>query len=341
MTTIANTDGACLGNPGPGGWAWAVADGPWASGAEAATTNQRMELSAALDAVRSISDRLVVRSDSKYVVDCFNQQWWTGWIKRGWVNSKKEPVKNRDLWEPLIDDVRRRGDVTFEWVKGHSGDAMNDAVDMLAVEAAKTQTGRRGDHFSAVVTVDLTEDAPRRRIGDPGRDPRLTGRALAVGGIRPSELGGYGDTRASARVRAELATILAAKSALHEDLVVLTGLGLGVEQLAAEAAIDALVPFVAVLPFRDFGSNWPVVSRKRYDELLERAAKVITLRDEVPATKQIAGRLIGSRDRWLAGQASEAIVVWDGKDKRVGELVRAWEQRFDADLWVIEVEAVA
>lgn len=337
MSTIVHTDGACRGNPGPGGWAWAVEDGPYASGAEADTTNQRMELHAALDALRRLTGTTTVRSDSKYLVDCFNQNWHVGWRKRGWKNSKKEPVSNRDLWEPLIDLVLARGDVTFEWVKGHSGDPMNDAVDQLAVQAAADQTGRRGERFSPRVTIDLTEDAPQRRVGDPGHDPRITGRAVIVAGLRPSELGGYGETRAAARTRAELTTILAAKSALHDDLVVLTGLGLGTEQLAAEAAIAALVPFIAVLPFRDFGAAWPPESRRRYRDLLGRARDVITLRDETVESRVAAGRLLRARDDWMARQAAEAIVVWDGHDPSVGKIVRAWEQTFDADLWVLEV----
>src|SRR4051812_14633962 len=131
------TDGACSGNPGPGGWAWATRDGRQGSGGEPATTNQRMEIRAALEAVRALEGPLVVVSDSTYVVNCFRDGWWRGWLSRGWVNSAKKPVANRDLWEPLITTVRDRGDVTFRWVKGHSGDAMNDLVDQLAVDAGR------------------------------------------------------------------------------------------------------------------------------------------------------------------------------------------------------------
>jgi ribonuclease HI len=130
------TDGACSGNPGPGGWAWAVApDGtPSGVGGAARTTNQRMEIHAALDAVMVLTGSpLVVVSDSTYVVNCFRDGWWKGWLAKGWVNSQRKPVANRDLWEPLIDLVRDRGDITFRWVKGHSGDPMNDLVDRLAV----------------------------------------------------------------------------------------------------------------------------------------------------------------------------------------------------------------
>lgn len=145
VTTTIYTDGACSGNPGPGGWAWAIVGGHYASGGEAHTTNQRMEISAAFEAVRSNPGPLVIVSDSTYVVHCFRDRWHEGWRRRGWRNSKKEPVANRDLWEPFIELVLARGDVEFRWVKGHGGDPMNDLVDRLAVEAANSQHGRSGE----------------------------------------------------------------------------------------------------------------------------------------------------------------------------------------------------
>jgi ribonuclease HI len=134
------TDGACSGNPGPGGWAWALDLDTWASGSEATSTNQRMEIRAALEAVTALDGPLLVVSDSTYVVNCFRDGWWEGWLKRGWVNSQKKPVANRDLWEPLIRAVNARGDVAFHWVKGHSGHEMNDFVDRLAVTASLSTT---------------------------------------------------------------------------------------------------------------------------------------------------------------------------------------------------------
>ncbi len=133
------TDGACSGNPGPGGWAWAVPEGSFAAGADPVTTNQRMELTAALEAVRALDGPLEVRSDSTYVVHCFRDRWWQGWRRRGWVNAKRQPVANRDLWEPLLEVVLDRDDVRFTWVKGHGDDPFNDLVDRLAVEAARSQ----------------------------------------------------------------------------------------------------------------------------------------------------------------------------------------------------------
>ena len=140
-TTTVYTDGACSGNPGPGGWAWAVAPGgkPSGAGGESQTTNQRMELTAVLEALRALgvgseAGPIEVVSDSTYVVNCFRDRWWEKWQRNGWKNSKKQPVANADLWEPLVELVQS-GDVRFRWVKGHSGDPMNDLVDALAVAA--------------------------------------------------------------------------------------------------------------------------------------------------------------------------------------------------------------
>ena len=138
---VVYTDGACSGNPGPGGWGWAVSpDGSLSdAGGEANTTNQRMELAAVLEALKSLTPAhhaVHIVSDSTYVVNCFRDGWWKKWKKNGWKNSKREPVANVDLWEPLIDLVTTH-EVTFEWVKGHSGHPMNDLVDGLAVAAAQ------------------------------------------------------------------------------------------------------------------------------------------------------------------------------------------------------------
>ena len=102
-----------------------------------------MELAAALDAVRSIDGAVEVVSDSAYVVNCFRQGWWKGWLARGWINTKKKPVANRDLWEPLVDLYRSRP-ISFRWVKGHGGNKWNDLADRLAVHASLTQEGVEG-----------------------------------------------------------------------------------------------------------------------------------------------------------------------------------------------------
>ena len=98
-----------------------------------------MELMAALEALRAHADHdgpIEIRSDSTYVVHCFRDSWWVCWQKRGWKNSQRQPVANRDIWEPLIDAVNKRGDVTFTWVKAHNGEPMNEHVDALAVAAS-------------------------------------------------------------------------------------------------------------------------------------------------------------------------------------------------------------
>ncbi|MGH9150286.1 MAG: ribonuclease H family protein, partial [Acidimicrobiales bacterium] len=158
MTTEVYTDGACLGNPGPGGWAWAVAGGGFAAGAEARSTNQRMEITAVLAAVTALAGPLEVVSDSTYVVNCFRDRWWERWLAKGWRNAGGRPVANRDLWEPLIARYREDpGRLRFRWVKGHAGDPMNDLVDRLAVEAATTQRGRAGDRPPGAAALPLPD----------------------------------------------------------------------------------------------------------------------------------------------------------------------------------------
>ena len=146
---IVYTDGACRGNPGPGGWAWAVPGGRYASGADPHTTNQRMEITAALEALQALTPEaraIEVVSDSTYVVKCFTDGWWRGWERRNWKNSQNKPVANRDLWEPLIAlALSPDAEVSFRWVKGHSGDHWNDRADELATMAADSGTGQRGE----------------------------------------------------------------------------------------------------------------------------------------------------------------------------------------------------
>jgi ribonuclease HI/uncharacterized phage-like protein YoqJ len=338
MTTVY-TDGACSGNPGPGGWAWAVPNGRFASGAEAHTTNQRMEIHAVLDAVLTLDGPIEVVSDSTYVVHCFRDRWWEGWLRRGWVNSAKKPVANRDLWEPLIDAYRadpRR--LTFRWVKGHSGDAMNDLVDRLAVEAALTQAGRAGDEppdSSSLGPADAVASSSAASSAAP--DPRVPdGRRVVVLGHKPPELGGYDENLLTGQLRDKLTEILTAKRELHPDLVVMTGLGLGAEQLGAEAAAAAGVPYVAVLAFPEPEKVWPAHSQERYRALLDAAADKVVLQSRAPETKQKAGAALARRDDWMFRHADEAIAVWDGADRAVGLLVRSLHDRVgEDDVWVV------
>jgi ribonuclease HI len=139
------TDGACSGNPGPGGWGVIIIEEGRErelSGGERLTTNQRMELTAPLEGLRSLAGRrhVAIYSDSAYVINCFRDRWYERWRKNGWINSTRKPVENRDLWEPLIAEVERH-DVTWHKVAGHSGDRLNDRADALA-RAAITRVSR-------------------------------------------------------------------------------------------------------------------------------------------------------------------------------------------------------
>jgi ribonuclease HI/uncharacterized phage-like protein YoqJ len=338
LSTTVFTDGACLGNPGPGGWAWAVPSGPFRSGAAAMTTNQRMEITAALEAARSLGGPVEIVSDSTYVVNCFRDRWWEGWLARGWKTSAKKDVANRDLWEPLIDLYRAEpGRLRFRWVKGHSSDAMNDLVDRLAVEAARRQDGRSGTGVPEDLgEPDVVARAPAgsSREDDPGVPE---GRKLVVAGHKPPALGGYDDNLMAAAVRAKLAEILFAKQTLHPDLVVLTGLGLGAEQLGAEAAIEAHVPFVAVVPFPDQEAYWPVPSRLRYLKLLTKARETVSMQARPPESRQKMSAAFARRDAWLARHSDEAVVVWDGQDDYVGKLVRSFQDHMgEEEVWVLQ-----
>ncbi len=338
------TDGACKGNPGPGGWGWVVPDGPWANGADPDTTNQRMELMAALDALRNLRGRVEVVSDSTYVVNCFRDRWWEGWLKRGWKNSNKQPVANRDIWEPLIDLYRSREDeISFRWVKGHDGNEWNDVADRLAVEASETQRSRSGTGRPQELgpADDLTHTAafvaPSAEGGVVGSTWRPTGRSVVVLGLQPTGMGGYDENDTMADVRRRLAEVLAAKRSLDPDVVVLTGLRLGAETLAAEAAGGEGVPYVAVLPYPDPDSKWPPESRRRFTELAATAQTTVLLERKVPDTPQRAGQAMDRRNAWLRQIADEAVIVWDRQDRRIGDIVRSFEREMPDDVWIIDV----
>ncbi len=128
-------DGACSGNPGVGGWGCILRHGEHEKelcGAVAATTNNRMELTAAISALESLTRpcHVVLTTDSQYLVKGMTE-WLPGWVKKGWINSKKEPVLNRDLWERLI-ELTGRHKVTWAWVRGHAGHEENERCDALA-----------------------------------------------------------------------------------------------------------------------------------------------------------------------------------------------------------------
>ena len=132
---IIYTDGACKGNPGPGGWGVLMISGVTRRelcGGEAATTNNRMELTAAIEALRALKRRCRVRlfTDSSYVKQGI-ETWIHGWKKNGWKTSAKKPVKNADLWQAL-DVIAAQQEVEWRWVKGHSGDPGNERADALS-----------------------------------------------------------------------------------------------------------------------------------------------------------------------------------------------------------------
>ncbi len=133
------TDGACKGNPGPGGWGALLRMGHHEkelSGSEPATTNNRMEMMAVIQALNALTEPCQVRlhTDSRYVIDGITK-WVHGWKKKGWINSSREPVRNADLWHELI-EAELRHKVEWIWVRGHDGHVENERVDKLASDAA-------------------------------------------------------------------------------------------------------------------------------------------------------------------------------------------------------------
>lgn len=135
------TDGSCSGNPGPGGWAAILRHGPHErvlTGAEVQTTNNRMELTAALEALRVLTEpcHVVLHTDSAYLARAFNEGWLDRWQRNGWRNAQKKPVENQDLWKALLEQAARH---LVEWVKvkGHADHELNNRVDGLAVEAMR------------------------------------------------------------------------------------------------------------------------------------------------------------------------------------------------------------
>ena len=129
------TDGACRGNPGPGGWGVLLISGrrrKTLHGGDAETTNNRMELTAAIEALNALrkSQHVILHTDSKYVMHGIND-WLPRWKERGWKTAAKKPVKNQDLWMAL-DKAVARHDITWKWVRGHDGNAGNEEADALA-----------------------------------------------------------------------------------------------------------------------------------------------------------------------------------------------------------------
>lgn len=141
------TDGACSGNPGPGGWAFILRHPvskaeKESSGGERDTTNNRMELMACIQGLSALTrpSRVELYSDSQYVLNGL-KEWMASWKKRGWKTAAKQPVKNQDLWE-ILDELKSKHDLRFHWIRGHSEHPENERCDELAVAAARAVVGR-------------------------------------------------------------------------------------------------------------------------------------------------------------------------------------------------------
>ena len=180
MSEVVNiyTDGACKGNPGPGGWAAIILihrDQKFTvRGRDPDSTNNRMELTAAIKGLQQLDYwnpeprdlPVILHSDSKYLTDAFNQNWLGKWQKNGWSTSTGKPVSNRDLWEALLLLTKQRN-ITWQWVKGHSGDYFNEICDRMATEEAEeaahpsiTRPQEKQDNFQTGGGYDLEPVQP-------------------------------------------------------------------------------------------------------------------------------------------------------------------------------------
>ena len=141
------TDGACSGNPGPGGWAailiWNGTEKE-ISGGEPDTTNNRMEMRAVIEGLKALKKpcKVTICSDSALIIDAFTKGWIDNWIRRGWLKADKDPVENKDLWLEMMNAMLSHR-VTWKKVKGHSTDELNNRVDALAVGASKAYGSRQ------------------------------------------------------------------------------------------------------------------------------------------------------------------------------------------------------
>ena len=168
---IIHTDGGCLGNPGPGGWAAVLRHGESVreiSGGELATTNNRMELRAAIEALRTLTEPCTAEifTDSEYLRNGITA-WIKGWKARGWITKDKKPVKNADLWRDL-DSACARHQVKWGWLKGHAGHADNERCDVLAGEV---MSAIRQKHSAAELQAAL---AAFKETMEPKRDEAPT-----------------------------------------------------------------------------------------------------------------------------------------------------------------------
>ena len=221
---IINTDGACSGNPGPGGFAAIVEDPKYGhltiTGGDPQTTNNRMELSAVIEALRAINSvnppantLITVRSDSEYITKAFNDNWLKNWQRNNWRKSNKKPVENRDLWQELLKETKNHP-VTWTWVRGHSGDPQNEECDRLAVAQAAIARNQT-EYWCITGNRPLSENPPRmphpsdpQENGDqpaapPAQDTRTPGgdasRRLLQYALESLDLGNTADAAAFIR----------------------------------------------------------------------------------------------------------------------------------------------
>ncbi|MDD3213165.1 MAG: ribonuclease HI [Eubacteriales bacterium] len=162
------TDGACSGNPGPGGWA-AILDyngkTKELSGHMSGTTNNRMEIFAVISGLGALKEpcNVDVYSDSAYTINAFNQHWIDNWQKNGWLTSEKKPVENSDLWKLLLQIIRaKKHNVTFHKVKGHADHPQNNRCDELARAAIKEYRRMNGEEDDEAVKETKSETSPKK-----------------------------------------------------------------------------------------------------------------------------------------------------------------------------------
>ncbi len=298
-----------------------------------------MELLAVLRAIQDNPGRpLTIVMDSTYVKDGL-EKWSRNWIRNGWMTKDRKPVKNRELWEPLVAARdERTSELTFEWVKGHSGDVMNDLVDELAVVERDRYRNQVGPTPGAPGGGGRIDDLPEaeRRAERRRRDGRIPqGQLLVVVGHGPPELGGWDPNPTSDKVRDQLVELIGGYAAMQPGLTVMTGARPGAEMLAAEAAIRADVPYVVVLPVPEPDRNLNATSRARFADLVDRATSVVQLEKKSPADKDAFVKAMRRRDVWLANAADQAVLVWDEVDNRLDRMFSDLDSKLGVELTVL------